>query len=69
MFLYTIETAIVPRFLYPEDPGDTVNLVRSVNLSLECNFAENLQENIQMFLISFDKAIVTIGTEGEITES
>ena len=69
MFLYTIETAIVPRFLYPEDPGDTVNLVRSVNLSLECNFAENLQENIQMFLISFDKAIVTIGTEGEISES
>ena len=68
-FLYTIETAIVPRTMYPEDTGDIVNLVRTVNLSMELNFAENLDKNIQMFLISFDRAIVSIGTQGEIVES
>ena len=68
-FLYTIETAIVPRSMYPEDTSDTVNLVRTVNLSLELNFAANLEENIQMFLISFDRVNVSIGTQGQIDES
>ena len=68
-FLFMIDTAIVPRTLFPEDPGDTVNLVQSVNLDLQLNFTENLQENLQMFLISFDKAIVSFGTEGQFVES
>lgn len=67
-FLIPIETAIVPRTLYPPDPSGTVNLVQSINLDLQLNFAENLTENMQMLLISFDKVILNIGTQGDITE-
>ena len=69
LFLFPIETAIVPRQLFPEDSNGTVTLVQSINLDLQLNFAENLPESMQMLLISFDKAICKSGTEGEIRES
>lgn len=67
-FLIPIEVAMVPRYLFPDDTSNTVNLVQAVNLDIDLNFALPLEESIQMFLISFDKAVIKIGPSGEIVE-
>ena len=67
-FLIPIEVATIPRSLFPEDTSNTINLIQAVNLDIDLTFSEPLKENIQMFLISFDKAVLKIGPNGDIVE-
>lgn len=67
-FLIPIEVAAIPRFLFPEDTSNTVNLIQAVNLDLDLNFSQALEVPIQMFLISFDKVVLKIGPSGDIIE-
>ena len=69
MFLICIEPASIPRTLFPEDTSDTVNLSQTMVLDVNLSFKAPLQENVQMFLISFDKIVAKIGAQGDIVES
>ena len=69
MFLICIEPGPIPRTLFPEDPRETVNLSSTLVLDVDLTFKKKLPDNLQMFLISFDKIVTRIGVQGDIVES
>ena len=69
MFLICIEPGAIPRTLFPEDPRETVNLSQTLVLDIDLTFKKKLDENLQMFLVSFDKVVTRIGAQGDIVES